>query len=160
MVASNIGASTRYIPEGTTVFYWVPTITNISSPTRLQLDAGTNLTPEIAEVGDWAITAGLIDTPDLVSTYTPQIAGKITVDGTTITMYATPAGTDARTLMARGNAGYIVKFGGGDVSGRKCDVFPVKVASVGKPVALGDPAHLVFSYAVTSLPAEDVSVPA
>lgn len=160
MVASNIGASSRYIPEGTTVFYWVPTITNISSPTRGQLDAGTNLTPEIAEVGDWAITSDSIDVPDLVSTFTAKIPGKVSVDGTTITMYATPTGADARTLMPRGTSGYIVKFGGGDVAARKCDVFPVKVASAGKPVAIGDPAHIVFQYTVTALPAEDVSVPA
>ncbi len=160
MTASAIGASSRYIPEGVTKFYWVTTMSNYLSPTRAELDAGTDLSPEVAETGDWSITSDAIDVPDLVATFTAQIPGKVSVDGATITMYATPTGSDARTLMARNTTGYIVKFGGGDVAGRKMDVFPVKVGSAGKPVSIGDPAHIVFTYYVTKVPAEDVSVPA
>ena len=160
MVATPIAGSNRYIPEGVTKFYWVATIATYTAPSRGELNAGTDLSPEIANSGDWAITANALDTPDLVTTFTPQIPGKITMGTTTIDMYADPAGTDARTLMPRGAVGFIVKFLGGDITGRKMDVFPVKVGSTAKPVALGGTANIItFSYYVTKIPAEDVAVP-
>lgn len=160
MAAPNIAASNRFIPEGTTDFYWVATIATYTSPSRAELNAGTRLTPEVAESGDWAITSDAIDTPDLATTFTSQIPGKITVDGATINMYSDVAQADARTLMPRNAVGHIVKFPGGDVAGRKMTIFPVKVGSAGEPTSLGDPTTLHFSYYVTKIPAENVTVPA
>src|ERR1051326_3459513 len=100
MAAPNISGSSRFIPEGTTDYYWVVTFANYLSPTRADLNAGTRLTPEVASSGNWAITSGAIDTPDLATTFTSQIPGKITVDGSTLDIYSDIAQADARTLMA------------------------------------------------------------
>ena len=160
MTAPAISASSRYIPEGTTQYYFVTTIASISAPTRVELDAGTDLAPEIADAGDWMITSNAVDTPDLKSLFTSQIPGKITMGTTTLNMYADDASSDARSLMPRGTVGFVVKFPEGDVSGHKMDVFPVKVGSVGKPTAMGSPSTVDFSFYVTAEPAEDVTVPA
>jgi len=159
MVAPNISASDRFIPEGTTAFYWVVSMATYTSPTRAELNAGTNLTPEVAETGNWAITSGAIDTPDLATTFTSQIPGKVTVDGATINMYSDDNQADARTLMPRNTTGYIVKFPGGDITGRKMSVFPVKVGSAGEPTAFTNPTVLNFIFYVTKNPAENVTVP-
>lgn len=159
MVAPNISASDRFIPEGATDFYWVVTMASYLSPTRAELNAGTRLTPEVAECGNWAIISGAIDTPDLATTFTSQIPGKITVDGSTISMYSDDNQADARTLMPRNAVGYIVKFPGGDITGRKMTIFPVKVGSAAEPTAFGNPTVLQFSYYVTKIPAENVTVP-
>lgn len=159
MVAPNISASDRFIPEGATDFYWVVTIANYLSPSRAELNAGTRLTPEVADSGNWAITSNAIDTPDLATTFTSQIPGKITVDGSTLNMYSDDNQADARTLMPRNAVGYIVKFPGGDITGRKMSVFPVKVGSAGEPTSFGNPTVLEFSYYVTKIPAENVTVP-
>jgi len=45
MAAPPITGSTRYIPEGVTHFYFVSSIANYLSPTRAELNAGTDLTP-------------------------------------------------------------------------------------------------------------------
>lgn len=159
MAAPNISASNRFIPEGTTAYYFVTTMANYLSPTRAELNAGTNLTPEIADPGDWTITSNAIDTPDLATQFTSQIPGKITTDGTTISMYSDVAEADARALMPRNTVGFIVKFPGGDVTGRKMTVFPVKVGSVGEPTNFSEPTKLNFTFYVTKIPAENVTVP-
>ncbi len=159
MAAPNISASNRFIPEGATVYYWVVTMANYLAPSRAELNAGTNLTPEVSSSGNWGIVSGAIDTPDLATTFTSQIPGKITVDGSTINMYADVAQADARTLMARNNVGFIVKFPGGDVTGRRMTVFPCKVGSAAEPTSFGAPTELNFSYYVTKIPGENLIVP-
>ncbi len=159
MVAPNISASDRFIPEGTTSYYWVVTIANYASPTRAELNAGTNLTPEVSSSGNWGITSNAVDTPDLATTFTSQIPGKITVDGSTLNMYSDDNQADARTLMPRNAVGYIVKFPGGDITGRKMTVFPCKVGSVAEPTAFGAPTELNFQFYVTKIPQENVTVP-
>jgi hypothetical protein len=159
MVAPNISASNRFIPEGATDYYWVVTMANYLSPSRAELNAGTRLTPEVSSSGNWGIISGAIDTPDLATTFTSQIPGKITVDGSTLNMYSDVAQADARTLMPRNAVGFIVKFPGGDVTGRKMTIFPVKVGSGAEPTAFGAPTELNFSYYVTKIPAENVTVP-
>ena len=159
MAAPNIQASDRFIPEGTTSFYWVPAMVSYLTPTRGELNAGTNLTPECSSSGNWGIVSNAIDTPDLATTFTSQIPGKITIDGSTLNMYADDNQADARTLMPRNATCFIVKFPGGDITGRKMTVFPVKVGSAAEPTAFGAPTELNFSYYVTKIPAENITVP-
>lgn len=159
MAAPAIGASSRYIPEGVTHFYFVTTIATYTAPTRGELNAGTDLTPEIASAGDWAINGAAVAAPDLATLFDSQIAGKISMGTTTLDMYADSTSTDARTLMPRGTAGYIVKFPEGDTTGRKMDVFPVKVLAQPKPTNMGNPSVIQFQYVVTKIPAENVTVP-
>ena len=159
MVAPNIAASDRYIPEGTTDYYWVVTMASYLSPSRAELNAGTRLTPEVAGSGNWGIVSNAVDTPDLATTFTSQIPGKITIDGSTLDMYADDNQADARTLMPRNAVGFVVKFPGGDITGRKMTVFPVKVGSAAEPTAFGNPTVLNFSFYVTKVPAENITVP-
>src|SRR5215468_8682616 len=137
MAAPPISASSRYIPEGVTKYYFVTSIANYNSPTRAELNAG----------------------PDLATLFTAQIAGKVTVDGPTIDMYADGTSTDVRTLLPRGTVGNIVKFPEGDVTGRKLDVIPVKALAQAKPTALTNPSVIQLQCAVTKRPAENVTVP-
>lgn len=159
MPATPIAASSRYIPEGVTHYYFVTTIASYTAPTRAELNAGTDLTPEIAATGNWGITSALVDAPDLATLFTAQVSGKITVDGPTIDMYADSTSADVRTLLPRGTTGYIVKFPEGDVTGRKMDIFPVKVTAQPKPTNLGNPSVINLQFAVTKVPAENVAVP-
>jgi hypothetical protein len=159
MVAPNISASDRFIPEGATMFYWVVTMASYLAPSRAELNAGTNLTPEVASSGNWGIVSNAIDTPDLATTFTSQIPGKITMDGSTLNMYSDDNQADARTLMPRNSVGFIVKFPGGDITGRKMSVFPVKVGSAAEPTAFGAPTELNFTFYVTKIPGENLTVP-
>ena len=159
MAAPPITGSTRYIPEGVTHFYFVSSIANYLSPTRAELNAGTDLTPEVAAAGDWAINGNAVPAPDLATLFDPQISGKTSMGTTTLDMYASSNSVDVRSLLPRATAGYIVKFPEGDVTGRKMDVFPVKVGSQAKPTVLGSPSDITFAFYVTKTPAENVAVP-
>ncbi|MFJ6841344.1 hypothetical protein ACIQRE_01595 [Streptomyces griseoluteus] len=159
MVATPIAATSRYIPPGITHYYWVPSIANYQSPTRAELNAGTDLTGEISAVSGFATSSDQQDTPDLGSRFVGKIPGRITADDSSVTMYASSNSADARTLMPRDAAGFIAIFPEGDIPGQKMDIFAVKVTSVPKSRDVENPASMTFQYAITRVPAENVTIP-
>lgn len=161
MAATPIAAETRYFNPETTKVYWCPSIANKNSPTRSELNAGTDLSSAIADVNGWMVSSEMIDVPDMGSRFVSKIPGRISANDSSITFYMDRAGVDARTVMPRDAEGFIVWLDGGDVAGRKMDVFPVTVSSHGKSRSVGaEPARLTISYAITSEPAENVTIPA
>jgi hypothetical protein len=160
MAATPIAGSLRYIPEGVRHFYYLTAIADITAPTRTELNAGTDLTPEVAGFGNWGLTSSAVDTPDLVSRFVTNIPGLVTADGPTISMYADSTSADVRTLLPRDTAGFIVVFPEGDVSGHGMDIFPVKVLAAEKMASLGgNPATVDLTFSVTLEPQENVTVP-
>jgi hypothetical protein len=161
MAATPITAETRYFNPETTKVYWCPTIANKAAPTRSELNAGTDVSKAIADVNGWMVASEMIDTPDMGSRFTGKIPGRISADNSSITFYADRAGIDARGVMARDATGYMVWLDGGDVAGRKMDIYPCTVSSHGKTRSVGnDPARITIQYAITSEPAENVTIPA
>lgn len=159
---ATLAASTRYFNAGTTQVHFLPSIAAADlTPTRAEITAGTNLTGEVADLSGWTVTGGEIDTPDLGSTFVDKIPGKTSAEDSSLTFYADLAGNDARDVLPRGTAGFIVIMDGGDVPGRTADVFPVRVRSVGKVRSVGeDSARLTIPFSITSQPAEDRVIPA
>lgn len=162
MAASAITASVRYTSRGSTKTYWLTACANIQSPSRAELNAGTDLSPQIADSSGWTVSSEQIDTPDMATRFTTTIAGAITAEDSSLTMYASKNGVDARSLMAQDTAGFIVWLDGGDVATYKMDVWPVTVSSVSKQRSVqGDNADtLVISYSPTAVPASNIAVPA
>lgn len=161
MAATPIAAATRFINPGVTKVIWCPAIANKNSPTRAEINAGTDLSGELADCSGWMVTSNQADTPDMSSRFTGKIPGRIAADDSSLTMYESQTTSDARALMPRDTNGFVFWMDGGDVPGQKGDVFPVRVSSVGKSRSVGDePARLTFQYAITSQPAEDVTIPA
>jgi hypothetical protein len=161
MVAANIASATRYINVGTTAVYWVPSISNKAAPTRGELNAGTNLVNENSAADGWKTTSDQVETPNMASRFTSKIPGRISADDSSITMYMDLGGTDARQLMAVDSNGFIVWLDGGDVTGRKMDVFPVRVASHGKERSVEgtDAAQVEIAFSITDQPAENITIP-
>ncbi|MEO3875526.1 hypothetical protein ABGB18_42665 [Nonomuraea sp. B12E4] len=161
MVATPVTPASRFFRPGITKCYWVPTIANINAPTRSELNAGTDLSKDIADISGWMVSGAKIDTPDLNSRFVSNIPGLTSADESSITFYQGDDGDDVRDLMPRDEDGNIVWLDGGDVAGRLMDVFPTRVLSVGKTRSMGaEAARLVIQYAITSEPAENVAIPA
>jgi len=162
MPATPIAPVTRYWPTGTAVWLWVPTMSDYQNPTREELDAGTDLTPELAASEGWNTTGETIETPDGRSRFTATIPGRITAEESSLTFYADPTGEDVREIMPRDAEGFIVRMLGGDTPGRKMDVFPVRVTTVSKLANIGEDeaARIQVQFAITREPAEDVEIPA
>lgn len=161
MAATPIVASTRFINPGVTVVLWLPAVANKSSVTRAEINAGTDLSRELADCSGWMVTSNQVDTPDMSTRFTSKIPGRISADDSTLSMYESQNSIDARTLMPRDTNGFVVWMDGGDVPTQKMDCFAVRVSSVGKTRSVGDdPGRLNFAFAITSQPAEDVTIPA
>jgi hypothetical protein len=157
-----ITSPVKFTARGTSKVYWIPTIANRAAPTRLELNAGQDLSPSVTDSSGWSVSTEQIEAPSLADRYTPTIPGSISAEDSSLTLFASRNGIDARTLMARDNIGNIVWMDGGDTAGNKADVYPVTVSSVSKQrqVRGGDPDTLVISYAITDVPSENVTVPA
>ncbi|WP_327047293.1 hypothetical protein OG320_05210 [Microbispora sp. NBC_01189] len=160
MPATPIAQETRFFNPETSKLYWVPSIANKLSPTRSELNAGTDLSRAVADVNGWQVSSEMIDVPDMGSRFVSKIPGRISANDSSITYYMDRAGIDARTVMPRDATGWMVWLDGGDVAGRKMDVFPVTVSSHGKSRSVGsEPARITIQYAITGEPAENVTIP-
>lgn len=159
MPATPIAAATRYFRRGFSKVYWVPTIGNKASPTRSELNAGTDLSNEIAEINGWEVTSDTVETPSLGSVFTSKIPSTTSADDSSLTLWASSTSTDVRTLLPRGTNGFIVWMDEGDTAGLLMDVFPVRVSAATKQRSLSDPAQIMVSFTVTSEPAENVTIP-
>lgn len=160
MAATPITATTRYFDVNTTKAYWVPSIANKAAPTRSELNAGTDLTPEIADLSGFSVSAEEIETPDMNSLFTSKIGGRTTAEDSSLIFYGDINGQDVTDLLSRGDDGFVVWLDGGDVTANKMDVYPVRVRSISRQRSLSDAARVLVEFSVTSEPAEGVAVPA
>jgi hypothetical protein len=161
MPASPLVASTRYFARGVSKIYVVTTVATLSAPSRAELNAGTDVSGEVAEIAGWQVTGGEIETPDLGTVFTSKIPGATSIDDSSFTCYADVAQVDIRAVLPRGTATNVYLLYGGDVAGRKMDGFKTRVRSVGKPISVGDDAGMVqIQFSILTTPAESITIPA
>ncbi|MCW7941696.1 hypothetical protein AAW14_06545 [Streptomyces hygroscopicus] len=168
MAGTPLTATKRYIRPGVTQILWVPSggISNIKAPTRAELDAGTDLTGDVADYAGFELASDFVDTPDLGSRFISQITGQIKPPNSQITFWADDASADVRTLLPQNTTGYIVVFPEGDgkapgatVKGTLMDVWPVKVGSEAMTGKATDPGQRIVAFATTDEPAINVTIP-
>lgn len=161
MPPSPLNPTTRYFPPGTRKVYWVPTISNYLSPTRAELNAGTDLSAEIPSGGmaGWSLQGSTVDVGDLSSRFTSTIPGRLTSPTNSIDFYLDTGGNDARTLLTRDTNGNIVICWEGDVTGRKMDVFPARVITQANDTNTEDPGKTTIEFAITKIPATTIAIP-
>ena len=108
MAPSPLSATTRYVPEGTRKIYWCPTIVTQASPTRAELNGGTDLTNEIAEITGFTVTSDTVDVPDLSGRFTAKVAGRINAADSALRFYASSNSADVRTVLPRDTVGFVI----------------------------------------------------
>ena len=158
-----LNKATRYFQPETSKVYFLPTIASATyAATRAEITAGTDVTGEVADLSGWQVRANMIPTPDMGTKFVPQIGGRTAAEQSSITFYADKTNNDVRTVMPRGQAGYIVFMDAGDVpTTGKMDVFPIEVTAVGKARSTGDQAfQITIDFAITKAPGENVAIPA
>lgn len=161
MVATPITASTRHMVRGEGVVYLLTACADVDNPTRAEMNAGVDLTPQLAEVPGWEVESTEIETPDMASLFVDKIGGSLSFSDSSLSFWASRNGVDARSILPRGTEGFVLIMRGGDVPGYKGDCFPIRSRSVGKPVDLGDEAARVnVACSITGEPGEDFTIPA
>lgn len=163
MPASALASSQRYYRPETTEFTIVSAIADITAPTRIELDAGTDVSGEVADVSGFQVTAETIDTPDYGSKFIGSIGGATTAADSVLTCYLnldSSTGSDIRDELTRGDNTHLCIYDSGDVEANLMDVYPVQVTAMPKMRGRTDPARIEVQFSVTAEPAEDVAVPA
>jgi len=154
-------ATERYISPEVTKVYWVPTVADITAPERAELDAGTDLTNEIAAMSGWEVAADRVAVPDLGTRFTGRISGRVNPGDAQITFYASQDTADVRDVLARGDKGFVYIADGGDVPTQKARVFAVEVSAVTPTVDVAgtEAARIMVDFSITAV-AEQVTIPA
>jgi len=133
MPAPEITASTRYFLPGTTKVLILPAVASmVTGPTRPNINAGLDVSDEIAAIGGWMVNSANTDTPDLGRRFVSQVSGRLTAADSSLTFWSDVTGTDIRDELTIDMETYVVFLDGGDVAGSPMDVYKVKVSSVGK----------------------------
>lgn len=149
----------RYFPPAKRKIYWLVTCANYNAPTRTEINAGTDLSAEIAAVAGFSLTDNPVDTPDMGSRFTSQVPGRQTAAGSSLTIYCDNAGNDARSLLLNGTSGFVLCLWEGDTTGFFMDVFPARVDSQAMDTTVDDAGQVVFSFVITRVPAIRVAIP-
>lgn len=149
----------RFLRRGKAKVRYLPTVAAATLvPTAIEVGAGTDLSPRVADMGGWQMESSPINTPDLATRFVTNIPGEQTVAASTLTFYADDAGTSdpIKTLLAVDVSGFVYVQHSGVGTGRPADTFPVRVSSIGNEYSLGnDAARYVVSFAITAEPAID-----
>ncbi len=150
MVATPLATLNPYLPVDIRKIYWVATIANIASPTRGELDAGTDLSPQVVDAPGWFIDGSTVQSQSFVGPALNLIGAQSFADSSLV-MRNSRTSTDARTILIVQRpalTGFIVIFPEGDTTGFKMNVFSVAVNAA--PLSPGqlDPATSEFKFAI------------
>ena len=159
MPPAPLSATTRYVPPGTRKIYWVTTIATYTAPTRAELNAGIDLSAEVAAVNGFTVQSGTVPTPDLSSRFVSEIPGQITAPSSSLSFYASSTSSDVRTVLPRDTAGFVVILWEGDITGQRMDVFPAKVTVSAPNGNMQNPEQIDVSFSITKVPANNVVIP-
>ena len=149
----------RYVPPGTRKIYWVTTIATYTSPSRAELNAGIDLSAEVADVTGFTINSTTVPTPDLSSRFASEIPGPITAPSSSLIFYASSTSSDVRTVLPRDTTGFVVLLWEGDVTGQRMDVFPAKVTASAPDGNMQNPERINVAFSITKIPAANVVIP-
>jgi hypothetical protein len=157
---SPLSATLRYTPpQQQRKYYWVTTIVAQASPTRAELNAGTDLSAEIAEVSGFELAGDSADAPDLASQFVAQVPARITASDSEIVFYASSNSSDVRSVLPRGTTGFVAILPEGDITGQKMEIWPAKVKSMFLDSSIEDPAKIHIQFSITKLPSQNVTIP-
>jgi hypothetical protein len=162
MALTPLNPTSRYVPEGTRKVYWLPTVAAYSTTgmTRAEINGGTDLTNEIADISGFTVASDQVEVPDLSGRFAPKIPGRISAADSSIVFYNDATSNDVRTVLPRDTAGYVAILWEGDTAGRKYDLFPAKVGSASMQPGIEDPQKIEIAFSLTKVPAQNMTVPA
>lgn len=131
-----------------------------SSPTRAEITAAIDVTPQLNAMNGWKLANAPIDTENLAERFTPQIEGPDTVPASTLVLLDDNASSTVRVALSKGTAGSMLLFPYGDVPTKRMEVWPVKSTGVNDEWTVGtEPARVEIGVAITKTPVQNAVVP-
>lgn len=150
----------RYFRRGKSKIRWAPAVAG-SSPTRAEINAGVDLSPQVADIAGFQLSNNPITTPDLATTFDSQIDGPDSTEDSALTFYDDDTSTTIRTTLAKGVSGFVLLFPYGDVPTKRVEVWPSKSTGVNDQWTMdATAAQFRIGFAVTAVPNQNGVVPA
>jgi hypothetical protein len=161
MAATLIPTSQRFFQPGVVGVLFLPAIAATTLiPTTAEITAGTDLTREVDDLAGFTVTTAYIETKDASTVVRPQLTGAVSYANSALTFNGSKNGTDVRSILTRGQVGYIVIGDTGITTTKKADVFPVSVGAVAKLRSFDNMNFKIrVDFGITGVPAEDITLP-
>jgi len=153
--------STAFIHQGVTRVLFLSSVGgNEAAPTRVAINAGTNLTPALQSMAGFAIDPQMHEAAPVGGAFVEQVPGVNKVStACTLTLYDNRTSTAIRTAVAVGLVGFVLLMPYGDVAGRRCETWPVKIAAQADTWEVGAALYRVL-FAVRRAPTLNAVIPA
>lgn len=151
----------RFMRREITKIFFVPTIADTGEPSPTEVNAGTNLTPDLSEITGFTFSNSPIMTPDMDSAFVNQIPGEDSTDESGMVFYLDRTETDIYDALEKGTDGYVVIFdvgiaGATPAAADVADVWPVTISSRSKRYSTGnEAATFEVKFAMTDPPIYD-----
>lgn len=152
----------RFFRRGVSKVFFLPAVADPTAVSRAEITAGTDLSVDIADISGYQFENSPINTPNLASSFTPQIDGEDTAPNSSLTFYDRDAADETiRTALAKGTKGFLVLFPYGDVPTERCEVWEISSSGVNDEWSMGnDAARFQVGTSILSPPEQDVPIPA
>lgn len=161
MPATPLPAWTRYFPPGTRKTYWLTAVANPGAPTRAELNAGTDLTGQIAAVNGFTLLRDSVDITPLGSQSIVLLDTTFNPTGTNeIILYASANSQDVRQTMPVNNPGFLVFLFEGDVGGQYGEVWPANLNTTYMEQNTETPGQMHLLFTIQGMPSQVVLIPA
>jgi hypothetical protein len=161
MPATPITVTNRYTPPGRRKYNWLTAVAAYPAmATRAEINAGSDLSAELAEVNGFELTGDSADAPDLGGGFVAQVPARVTASDSEFVFYASSNSADIRTVLPRGTAGFVLILPEGDVPTQKCEIWPATVKSMFIDGSVEDPGKIHVQLSITKLPIQNLTIPA
>ena len=152
----------RYFRRGVSKMSFLPAVATPGTPARAEITAGTDLSIDLADITGFQFENSPIQTPNLGSSFTPQIDGEDTVPTSGFTFYDRDAADDTiRDVLAKGTKGYVALFPYGDIPTERMEIWEISSSGVNDEWSMGnDAARFMVGISVLSPPEQTVAIPA
>ena len=150
----------RFFRRGVSKIKFLPAVAG-TNPTRVEITAGTDLSPQVAAIGGFSLQNQPISTPDLATSFDSQIDGPDAAGDSSLTFYDDDTATTIRTALAKGTNGFVALFPYGDTAAKCCEVWPARSTGVNDEWSLdASAAQFQVGFAVTGKPNQSGVTPA
>jgi len=149
----------EYFRRGVSTVVWLTVApAALAAPTQAELTAGSDITSQVADLAGWDFSNAPITTPKLSTTFDTSIVGPDTTGGPEITFYDSDTAPvpNPRTLLAKGNVGWMCLLPTGQAATKPSNIFPVTSTGVNDEWTLGaEAAKFKVQLAVSTAPTLD-----
>ncbi len=158
---ARIATSTRFFQVGIIEWVYLATAANPDAPTFIEINGGTSLSNEVDSMAGWTTTTSFVETKSASSPVSPKLAGRTSLEDSSLTFNGSSNGTDASSVFARGASGIMVVCNRGLVAGRKSTIYRVTVGAVRDIPNIENAGFMIgVDYGITAVPIEGYVLPA